>query len=441
VTEGENIDRIRALEELKAVCAAAQARETAAFDETRRDAEAARGVPAKDRGRGVAGEIALARRESPTLGSRHLGLARALVREMPHTMAALTRGAISEWRATIIARETGWLPVEGRRHVDAHLAGSLTQLGDRRLAAEARRLAQGWDPAEAVRHLRRAENERCVTIRPAPDTMVHLTALLPMVQGIAAFAALDRDAKSRIAAGEAGERTRGQVLADTLVERLTGQATAQAVPVEVHLIMTDTTLFGGTAADVADDAGNAAAHPGGPGGVEEPAWVVGHGPLPAQAARDLLAPELDDMAGTARVWLRRLYTHPESGQLVAMDSRRRLFDGLLRRMIVLRDDTCRTPWCDAPIRHTDHATPHAHGGPTTWANASGLCERCNQAKEAPGWTHTATPETLTVSTPTGHTHHRDTLPLARTPARGQPDSILEHDLTDWVDLHWLPRAS
>jgi len=169
--------------------------------------------------------------------------------------------------------------------------------------------------------------------------------------------------------------------------------------------------------------------------------VVGHGPLPAQAARDLLAPELDDMAGTARVWLRRLYTHPESGQLVAMDSRRRLFDGLLRRMIVLRDDTCRTPWCDAPIRHTDHATPHAHGGPTTWANASGLCERCNQAKEAPGWTHTATPETLTVSTPTGHTHHRDTLPLARTPARGQPDSILEHDLTDWVDLHWLPRAS
>jgi len=425
VGEGENLDRIRVLEELKAVCAAVQARETVAFDVARRAVEAARGVPVRDRGRGVAGEVALARRESPTLGSRHLGLARALVGEMPHTMGALTRGVISEWRATIVARETGWLPVEGRRHVDAHLAGVLTQVGDRRLGAEARRLAQGWDPAEAVRHLRHAESERCVTIRPAPDTMVYLTALLPLVQGVAVFAALDRDAKSRIATGRAGERTRGQVMADTLVERLTGQATAPAVPVEVHLVMTDTTLLGvppGTA-----PAGGAGADPG-----EVPAWVAGYGPLPAQAARDILDPERDGPGGVARVWLRRLYTHPETGHLVAMDSRRRLFDGLLRRMVILRDDTCRTPWCDAPIRHTDHATRHADGGPTSWANASGLCERCNQAKETPGWTHTTTPDTLTITTPTGHTHTTSTLPLAgprgRSPGRGEPRPPLEEHL-------------
>jgi len=417
VTEGENIDRIRALEELKAVCAAAQARETAAFDETRRDAEAARGVPAKDRGRGVAGEIALARRESPTLGSRHLGLARALVREMPHTMAALTAGTLSEWRATIIARETGWLPVEGRRHVDAQLADRLTQLGDRRLAAEARKLAQAWDPAEAVRHLARAEKERCVTIRPAPDSLVYLTALLPMVQGIAAWASLDRHAKALIGTGQAGERTRGQVMADTLVERLTGQATAEAVPVEVHLIMTDTTLLGTrtTSPDTTTDPTT-----GVPGPADHPAWVVGHGPLPAATARALLDPDRDAPEGGPRVWLRRLYTRPETGHLVAMDSKRRLFDGQLRRMVVLRDDTCRTPWCDAPIRHTDHATPHAGGGDTSYANASGLCARCNLDKETEGWRHTADPHHLTVTTPTGHTYQRNTLPVGPGRPPGRP---------------------
>jgi len=69
--------------------------------------------------------------------------------------------------------------------------------------------------------------------------------------------------------------------------------------------------------------------------------------LPAAAARALLDPDRDDPSGTARVWVRRLYTNPEDGQLVAMDSRRRLFDGMLRRMVILRDDTCLTPWCDA----------------------------------------------------------------------------------------------
>ena len=57
-------------------------------------------------------EIALARRESPLHGSRLLGLARALVNEMPHTMAAMTRGELNEWRATLMVRETA---VAGRR--------------------------------------------------------------------------------------------------------------------------------------------------------------------------------------------------------------------------------------------------------------------------------------------------------------------------------------
>ena len=72
-------------------------------------------------------------------------------------------------------------------------------------------------------------------------------------------------------------------------------------------------------------------------GGDEPAHLVGLGPLPAPMARDL-ARDTD-----ADVWLRRLFTRPEDGALVAMESRRRLFPDRLRRFLVLRDQTCRTP--------------------------------------------------------------------------------------------------
>ena len=127
------------------------------------------------------------------------------------------------------------------------------------------------------------------------------------------------------------------------------------------------------------------------------------------------------MANTeAEVFLRRLYTAPESGQLVAMDSQRRTFSGGLRRMIVIRDGTCRTPFCGAPIRHLDHATPFREGGPTSYQNGSGLCVRCNLTKEHPGWRHEATAESLTVTTPTGHRYTRPTAPLLPPPPESPP---------------------
>ena len=85
------------------------------------------------------------------------------------------------------------------------------------------------------------------------------------------------------------------------------------------------------------------------------------------------------------MWVRRLYTTPDGRDLVAMDSRRRLFGGLLRRMLVLRDDVCTTPWCEAPIVHADHTTPARDGGRTGYEDGNGKCARCNQTKEAPGW--------------------------------------------------------
>ncbi|MDT5096291.1 MAG: hypothetical protein QOC76_28, partial [Mycobacterium sp.] len=83
------VERIAELERVKSAAAAEQARAAVALEELRCADEAAAGVPRARQGRGVASEVALARRDSPARGGRHLGLAKALVYEMPHTLAAL----------------------------------------------------------------------------------------------------------------------------------------------------------------------------------------------------------------------------------------------------------------------------------------------------------------------------------------------------------------
>jgi hypothetical protein len=389
--ESALVERVAELEHLKSAAAAAQARLTAAFDEKRRSAEAAAGVPAAKRGRGLASEVALARRDSPNMGGRHLGFARALVHEMPHTLAALEAGMLSEWRATLIVRESACLDVDDRRTLDAELCADVTTLdglGDARITAEAKKIAYRLDPHAVVDRAVRAESERRVTIRPAPDCMAIVTALLPMSQGVAVYAALHR------AADTCGDgRGRGQVMADTLVERVTGRPADVPVPVAVDVVITDESLFAGDT---------------------EPAQIPGYGPVPAQIARRLVA-----AAGTdrrSRATLRRLYKHPCSGALVAMESRARLFPKGLSRFIDVRDDTCRTPYCDAPIRHHDHASAHHRGGATNGVNGLGLCEACNYAKEAPGWTVTTTQDETGCHhaefvTPTGARHHSKAPPL------------------------------
>ena len=89
--DAERIDRIRALEQLKCAAAGAQAELTADFDASQRAAAAAAGVPAARQGRGIALQIAFARRESHRKGEQHVGLARVLRDEMRHTSAVTAR--------------------------------------------------------------------------------------------------------------------------------------------------------------------------------------------------------------------------------------------------------------------------------------------------------------------------------------------------------------
>lgn len=231
--------------------------------------------------------------------------------------------------------------------------------------------------------------------------MTWLTALLPVKDGVAVHAALARAAESARARGAATGK--GQAMADALVSAVLSAADRHdraatrwqpdpaddpaptpAAGLALHLVMSDLALFGAS---------------------EEPAHLQGYGPLPAELARELVT---GACSRDERVWLRRLYTSPVTGELVSMDSRSRLFPTGLARFIRLRDQTCRTPWCDAQIRDLDHADDHHAGGPTSGDNGQGLCEACNHAKQAHGWRARPSPSPgrhrIDTTTPTGHTH-------------------------------------
>ena len=271
--------------------------------------------------------------------------------------------------------------------MDQQLAAHrLPELGPKQAAGLARRLAYAADPQSAVKRTRNARTDRRVSLRPAPDTMCWLTALLPVEDGVRCLAALTRHTDTARAAGDT--RTRGQIMADTTVERLTGQTPADERPVELTLTVPLANLIDPDASTPAD--------------------LPGYGPIPAGLADDILR------AARTRVWWRRLFTAPttDGGQMiVGGDPTARRFTGWLAKLLKLRDGVCREPYCAAPIRHLDHITPWRDGGRTSYPNGRGVCERHNQTRELPGWTiHTlqpvrdGPPHLIATTTPTGHTY-------------------------------------
>jgi hypothetical protein len=243
--------------------------------------------------------------------------------------------------------------------------------------------------------------------------MVYFSALVPLVKGVAMYAALKRFADQVIGVGDPCGRTHSQVMADTLVERVTGQAMADDVPITVDLIISDQTLLGGGT---------------------DPALVPGHGHVPAEIARNLIAHAVELDAA----WLRRFYADPQ-GHLVAMSTRQRLAGKALAAFLRIRDQgICRTPWCDAPIRHVDHAVPDSEGGPTAADNLQGLCEACDYAKQAPGWRQRAAPDRsgrhrVDILTPTGH-RYSSVAPEPPRPARSPEWSVGEARLRAMLDV-------
>ena len=411
ITTSDPLAEVRALEELRNAISARQAHLAVAADQAQQARDVSRRIDETVTSRKVGADVGLARRCSPHAGSTFVRIANALIADMPHTLTALAAGVISEWDAIRLVRETTGLSAADRAAVDAGIIDQLGQVAAGRVINAARELAYRLDPAGTRARRVTAESERRVSVRPAPDAMAYLSAFLPIKDALACLAALNdaalNDAADTASAASAdgAEKPRGQVLADTLVERVTGRRRCDGgTNLSVNLLMPLDSLTG-----------------------DSPAHVPGYGPVPADLVREWFT--RGDPTGPL---VRRLFTYPGTGDIIGMDSKARRYPGLLAMLILLRDQVCRTPWCGAPIRHTDHLHPHANGGETSERNGQGLCARCNYIKEHPD--HHVTGDASETRTRSGGftAHSRPPAPPGLPPPTTSP---LERTLMDITWTH------
>jgi hypothetical protein len=300
----------------------------------------------------VADQVGRACRVSAHEGGKRVRVARDLHAGHAHIRELFAAGLLSEHKIAVITDAGSHLDADERAQFDQRLTEQrIETLGVRRIHDLARKVAAEVAPEKFAERCRLARSGRRVTVRPSAEPgMADLTAHLPIEQAVACYAALRKAVHDVWVQPEPVRRGQGEIMADTLVERLTGQAHAEDVDVEIQIVVAVESLL----------------DPDSP----LPAEIPGHGPVPV----DLLA------TGEGRKAWRRLITR--DGIVIGGDSTQRAFTGVLASLIKTRDGgRCTAPYCDAPIRHIDHIWRWRHGGRTEFDNGRGLCAFHNHLRE------------------------------------------------------------
>ncbi len=186
-TDTDLIDEITALDQLTTAISARQARLTDAFATRHRARLIENGMSTADARRSVCAQIALpagqpAQRQPPRRPGPH---------PRPRNAAdPAGDGTRRRQRMAGHPHRPGNRPPQhpGPRPIDAALAPHLAGWSDTHTTHQARAWAHRLDPHGAADRARKAATDRRVTIRPAPDCMTYLTALLPMKEASASTA-------------------------------------------------------------------------------------------------------------------------------------------------------------------------------------------------------------------------------------------------------------
>jgi Domain of unknown function (DUF222) len=323
--------------------------------------------------------VSLALKVPLRTAQRMLKTGRTLVRELPQTLALLAGGEISERHAQLIT-ETAWrldpeLVAEFEDRVIERAADQTVS----QLRQSASRAALALDPATAQQRHLRALADRRVGFQPAEDGMAELPVLVGATEGQLIFTRLTAAA---ILFPAEDVRTMDQKRADLLVDAVLSGLPQQALPElqgrrpSIQVVVCADTLL------QLDD---------------EPAHLVGYGPITAETARQLAA----DESGT---W-RRLLTDPDTGQLLDISADRYRPSQRLRDYVSARDGVCAFPTCNQPGYRCEyeHIKPYEQGGRTCRCNAALACRRHNLCKVNTGWQYRRNgDDSITWTDDTGH---------------------------------------
>jgi hypothetical protein len=357
--------------------------------------------------RSLVGELGCGLRLPGPAAENLLAESEALVHTLPDTLAALTAGEAGYRHAQILVRETYALPLGTARELERAVLPAAGRLSPSQFDQKVRKARERLDPDAITARHERGVADRSLTLTPARDGMCYLNAYLAAADGIAIHNRITAHAMALQGPDEHRTLTqkRPDVFRDLILDPAAGgDSEAKSIPgagrdrfrgSKPDLIVTVPmlTLLGMS---------------------EEPGTLDGYGPIDPDTARDLAS-----RCPTAI----RILTHPETGAVLSVGRNRYTVPADLKRLLEIRDGTCRYPFSNRPARQTDldHSLDWQYHGPTAHNNLAHLSRGAHILKHHAGWSYTHADDgtgTLTWTTPTGHTYTT------------QPDTPIGTTITD-----------
>ncbi|ROP34748.1 HNH endonuclease signature motif containing protein [Pseudokineococcus lusitanus] len=264
-------------------------------------------------------EIALALRVGVAGARRLVTDALALTTVLPETRAALSAGTVGAGQAHAVVAETAGLTSEQARWVDAEVADDLPRLDPRGITRKVRALVARLEVDATNRRVRYETCRRRVLVQPLGDGAAELVATGPVADITALFHRLTTWARTRTGPNAAADPHAAVAAGlDPVTTDTTGLPDQRGVDARRFDALVG--LATDTGAGLREDGRAHAGQCHGPqlnvslptllGLDDEQAWLAGHGAVPADVARELLA------AGHS---YRRILTDPWTGTVLGVD--------------------------------------------------------------------------------------------------------------------------
>ncbi len=340
--------------------------------------------------RSLSSEVGLAVRIDNDRAAEELTWARALVRHLPRTLAALRVGTIDLYKAFIVAELTTSLSVEQLARADVLLEKRLKKT-PKNLRRAVYGVVKNVDPDGDEERRKKCEAGRKVALSHRDHGWSVLSADLPCHKASAIYQSLTDAARElrKIDPSRTMDQLRADIFADRLLNAVNGTASVKA---QVYVYVDLFTLWSLN---------------------NDPGYLPGYGEIPADLARQIAA-------DPNSIWT-RLITDPDTGQLLSVGRTKYRPPAALADYVRIRARTCEHPGCNQPAEFVDidHTEDWALGGETNADTLGGRCRYHHLLKNEPGWHYQANPDgTTTITTPAGRTYTSKPDPIHK--PRSQP---------------------
>ncbi|MGH3621745.1 MAG: DUF222 domain-containing protein [Sciscionella sp.] len=300
----------------------------------------------------------------PGAASEQLSLADALTTRLPRTLDALGAGDIDWGRMKAIVDLASPLTDEQAGELEGRIYPTVTAKHSNTMRDYVRRQVRKVDPLGADQRAQERRQSRRVELLPDDDGMSWLRAYLLAETALAIYMKINAIA-NQLDDDRCIDEKRADVYADLILNPGKYDVNV-ATQVQVFVTLDATTLLG------LNDLG---------------AELSGHGPIPADGARELAF----SMGAT---W-HGVLTDPDTGEVERVARRRYRPSTELAQKVRLRDRHCQFPGCRVPSYRCDldHVVPFRDGGETCEDTLHCLCRRHHRLKHTSGWTVHRNPNT------------------------------------------------